>query len=180
MPLLIYIREVSLHLSLRQGLTDIPSLRDEYSDEEDCEKCKCPYPSVGGIRRWLIQPSLVLLLISLSAPVHLQAFLDSREHIETIWDLLEWASTYVRSQPQKGFVLAPLNPSFLPISPLLPLSVFQKISKEGKMSANSNRGRRRKGVSGFRSFSGRICWTATTIYSCRVQKYQKERAVSRS
>jgi len=115
MPLSILIRESSLQSSLRQGLTDIPSLRDEYSDEEDREKCKCPYPSVGGIWRWLIQPSLVLLLISLSAPDHLQSFLDSRKHRVTTSDLLEWASTYARSQPQKGFVLAPLNPSFLPL-----------------------------------------------------------------
>lgn len=41
--------------------TDVPSLREEYPQEEKCEERDCAHPSVGNVRRRFIQPCLVLL-----------------------------------------------------------------------------------------------------------------------
>ena len=45
----------------RETHTDVPSLRDEYSEEEDHKETSCSHPSVWNERRRFVQPCLVLL-----------------------------------------------------------------------------------------------------------------------
>ena len=91
--------------------TNVPSLRDEYSQEENHEQPNGSHPSVRHVRRRFVQPCLVLLFHPLSVKPFSNSDTKSRVPGRVQQDLLVEALRYARSQPQKGFAQAPLNPS---------------------------------------------------------------------